>query len=144
MRQTDEGATGYVDDPATGEPALSKIDEGNLTDLAKGLGVPYLHRTADDQGAGIVDRVRIDPGKQSTTSDERSVAGRTELYWYALLGVAALAAWEAAATLAGVLGTRWRRRRTEPRTASSAAGPPRDPAPTPEQTRPPATTGGRR
>lgn len=132
MRQTDEGAVGYVDDPSTGEPALSKLDEGNLQTIAGQLKVPYLHRTADDGAAGIVARVRLDDSARSAASDPRSVAGRLELYWIALLGVAALAAWEAAATLAGVWATR---RRTGPRRGPGDEG---------TTTRPPATTGGRR
>lgn len=133
MRQTDEGADGYVDDPATGEPALSTLDEGNLRTIAGQLKVPYLHRTADDGAAGIVAQVRLTDTAATSGSDARSVAGRIELYWIALLGVAALAAWEAAATLAGVWTTR---RRTGPRGGPGDQGATTD--------RPPATTGGRR
>ncbi|GAA1895852.1 VWA domain-containing protein [Lapillicoccus jejuensis] len=131
MRQTDQGADGYVDDPSTGEPALSRLDESNLQAIARQLKVPYLHRTAADGAAGIVARVRLDDSARSAASDERSVAGRVELYWVALLGLAGLAAWEAAATLAGVWTTR---RRTGSRSGTEQQ---------PPVTRP-ANAGGRR
>lgn len=37
---------GFVQDPATGEPALSRLDDANLRTVAEELGVAYRHRTA--------------------------------------------------------------------------------------------------
>jgi Ca-activated chloride channel family protein len=82
---------GWVIDPATGEPALSRIDESNLHEVAQELGVPYLHRSSPgglaDLAAGWQERFtsRSDGGAE--------IRAQLELGWLlalALLVVAAL------------------------------------------------------
>lgn len=41
---------GYITDPATGQPAISRINEAVLRQVAEQLGVPYAHRTGDGAG----------------------------------------------------------------------------------------------
>ena len=87
--------TGDIVDPSTGQPALSVIDEQELTAIAKQLGVPYQHRIANDGGAGIVDAVQLkELAPLRATDSAEIVGGRSELGWIALLLVALLAAWE--------------------------------------------------
>ena len=118
MKETGTRRDAYITDPSTGRPARSVIDESQLEAIGEQLTVPYLHRTADDKGAGIVDEVRLKELNSLSTSDaSRSVGGRTELYWPFLLGLAALAAWELGASLASV--TRLR----DKKTADARAGP---------------------
>jgi len=103
MKETGTRRDAYITDPSTGRPARSVIDESQLEAIGEQLTVPYLHRTADDKGAGIVDEVRLKELNSLSTSDaSRSVGGRTELYWPFLLALAALAAWELGASLASV------------------------------------------
>ena len=46
MLQTEYGSLDeYIVDPQTGQDAISKIDEVDLTKLGERLGVPYVHRT---------------------------------------------------------------------------------------------------
>ncbi|MDQ6715689.1 MAG: VWA domain-containing protein [Actinomycetota bacterium] len=100
MKETGTRNRGYVLDPTTGRPARSVIDEAELTAIADQLGVPYLHRTADDGAAAVVDAVHLkELGSLRESGDSRGVGGRTELYWAALLLLAALAAWEVGAAL---------------------------------------------
>jgi Ca-activated chloride channel family protein len=88
--------TGDIVDPTTGKPAVSVIDEQELTAIANQLGVPYRHRTSSaDNGAGIVDAVQLkDLAPLRATDSAEIVGGRSELGWVALLLVALLAAWE--------------------------------------------------
>ncbi len=118
---------GYVQDPATGRPALSVIDQRMLGDLAGQLGVPYLHRT---QGAGVEDIVgKVDLSnldKLTPSADGALTGSRLEYYWIPLLGVAALVAWEMGVALAGL----WALRR--PRAVGPAPVPP-TPSPAPRE-----------
>jgi len=103
MKETGTRRDAYITDPSTGRPARSVIDESQLEAIGEQLTVPYLHRTADDKGAGIVDEVRLKELNSLSTSDaSRSVGGRTELYWPFLLALAALAACELGVSLASV------------------------------------------
>ena len=84
----------YIQDPDTGEDALSRIDEDMLRGIADDLGVEYFHRTSrgglDDLAAGIADDA------------ERERAGTREgdrrLYWVAAFGIVGLVLWQLAVT----------------------------------------------
>ena len=109
MAKTGTLEPGDVTVPSTGRPALSVIDEKELNAIANQLGVPYLHRTADDGASAIVDAVRLKDLAPLRESDaQQDVGGRTEFYWIALLAVALLAAWEIGSLLASAaaLGSR--------------------------------------
>ncbi|MEO6997316.1 MAG: vWA domain-containing protein [Terracoccus sp.] len=99
----------YIQDPATGEDARSMISESTLRTMAGQLGVGYLHREAGaDIGAAVagIDLARYG---SSAEIEARKVRSRQELYWPLLLGLAAIAVWEAGAGLAGLSQTRRRR-----------------------------------
>ncbi len=107
MKETGTRKDAYILDPATGQPARSVLDEAQLSAIAEQLGVPYLHRTADDGGAAVVDAVRLkELGTLSGSDDARVLGGRAELYWLLLIAVAVLAGWEAAVALAVVTSVR--------------------------------------
>lgn len=64
--------------------ALSRIDEGRLQQIAGQLGVPYVHRSAGDPVAPMMQDAR--PGDLQTSTRGQpdrngSLAARTELYW---------------------------------------------------------------
>ena len=93
--------TGDIIDPSTGKPAVSVIDEKQLATIAKQLGVPYVHRTTDDGGLGIVGSIQLkELAPLRATESAEIVGGRSELGWIALLLVALLAAWELGALVA--------------------------------------------
>ncbi len=98
---------GDIVDPSTGQPALSVIDEKQLAALATQLGVPYLHRTSDDNGQRIIESVQLkDLAPLRATDSAEIVGGRSELGWVALLLVALLAAWEGGVLIAAASRSR--------------------------------------
>ena len=108
--------TGDIIDPSTGQPAISVIDEKQLSSIAGQLRVPYVHRTRDDGGSGVVEAVRLkELAPLRATDAAEIVGGRSELGWVALLLLAALAAWEL-----GTLVAAASRRRARPVAASAA------------------------
>ncbi|WP_105566799.1 VWA domain-containing protein [Microbacterium halophytorum] len=83
------GGTGeYLEDPSTGEPAVSVIDEEALGAIADDLGVDYAHRAGDPLEPPAV------PEAVTTTSDAATPGSRIELSWIVALVVAALLAIE--------------------------------------------------
>ncbi|HSL38557.1 MAG TPA: VWA domain-containing protein [Arthrobacter sp.] len=70
-------AATYIQDPATGAAAVSRLDEDRLRDLARQLAVPYLHRAAGDAAAPMLQQAA--PGTLVRTGV--ALDGRTELYW---------------------------------------------------------------
>ncbi|MBX9245989.1 VWA domain-containing protein [Actinotalea ferrariae] len=96
----------YIVDDATGEQAVSRIDEAALQAVAEQLGVPYVHRTGPDDVAGLVEG--LDP--EEIASDGRR---DTELWqavtWPLALVVAALLGVEAWTTARGWAPLRRRR-----------------------------------
>lgn len=81
---------GWVVDPATGQPALSRPDEDNLRTVAREIGVPYLHRTEP----GDLEDLTEGWEKFSSEADEEAQSkAKLELTWLlalALLGVVLL------------------------------------------------------
>ena len=76
----------YLADPATGEQALSTIDETNLRTIASQLGVGYLYRAAGEPIAQAVAGIEVEA--PTATPGSPSIAG--ELYWVAAIGLALL------------------------------------------------------
>lgn len=70
-------AATYIQDPATGAAAVSRLDEDRLRDLARQLALPYLHRAAGDAAAPMLQQAT--PGTLLRTGV--ALDGRTELYW---------------------------------------------------------------
>ncbi|MHA7291260.1 VWA domain-containing protein [Arthrobacter sp. MDT3-24] len=86
----DAGA-GYIQDRSsgTGKDALSVIDQGRLQGIAGQLGVPYVHRSAGDPVAPMMQAA--DPGDFQRAPTDADVAGRTEHYWLLAAGAFLLA-----------------------------------------------------
>lgn len=77
---------GYIPDRSggTGRDALSVIGEGRLRQIAGDLGIPYVHRTAGDGAASMLQKA--DPGTLERGEGDTSLEGRTELYWVLAAG----------------------------------------------------------
>lgn len=88
MRRVDAGVDGpgdYLEDPATGERAVSIIDEEALGTIAEQLGVPYVHRTADAEP-----ELPEAPAETTAVADQETPGARTELSWAIGIVVAGL------------------------------------------------------
>lgn len=86
QRSGASGGTGYIQDrtAGNGSDALSVIDEGRLQWIAGQLGIPYVHRSAGDAVAPMMQAA--DPGELERVSGGDGLDGRTELYWIFALG----------------------------------------------------------
>jgi Ca-activated chloride channel family protein len=86
-----DGDAGYIPDRSggTGRDALSVIDEGQLRQIAGDLGIPYVHRSAGDAAAAMLQEAT--PGSLHRGEGDGSVDGRTELYWILAAGAFLLA-----------------------------------------------------
>ena len=94
MKETTfSGAGKYILDPQTGQTAVSKIDEKTLKTAAGQMKVNYMHRTAPGQTIDVPDVSKV----EQRTSDGREE--RSPVLWPAGIALAALAAWEIAATM---------------------------------------------
>lgn len=86
----------FILDPATGEPAISRIDEANLQEVAGLLGIEYQHRTAPGDLTSFADSI----DSESIMMDGRSdVSVYRDFYWPLTWVLAGLLAWEAFALL---------------------------------------------
>lgn len=90
-RSGQDAGAGYIQDrtSGTGNDALSVIDEGRLQGIAGQLGVPYVHRSAGDPVAAMMQAA--DPGDFEGAAADGDVGGRTELYWLLAAGAFLLA-----------------------------------------------------
>ncbi len=81
---------GYIPDRSggTGRDALSVLDEGQLRQIAADLGVTYVHRSAGDTAAPMLQDAN--PGALQREGDN-SLEGRMELYWILAAGAFLLA-----------------------------------------------------
>ena len=91
QRSGQDAGAGYIQDrtSGTGRDALSVIDEGRLQGIAGQLGVPYVHRSAGDPVAPMMQAA--DPGELQRAPADGDVGGRTELYWLLAAGAFLLA-----------------------------------------------------
>jgi Ca-activated chloride channel family protein len=119
-------AATYIQDPATGAAALSRLDEDRLRDLARQLAVPYLHRAAGDTAAAMLQQAT--PGSLERTGV--ALDGRTELYWAPAFAAFLLALRETLLVSGqlrelrpGRRSARWSGRRSDRRTPEDAARP---------------------
>jgi Ca-activated chloride channel homolog len=103
-RSGSDGRAGYIQDRSSGSgrDALSVIDEAKLQWIASQLGVPYVHRSAGDAVAPMMQAA--DPGKLERAPESAGLDGRLELYWIFALGAFPLGLREAF-----VLLRQWRR-----------------------------------
>ncbi|MGO1173430.1 MAG: vWA domain-containing protein [Actinomycetaceae bacterium] len=83
----------YITDDATGEAAVSTIDEANLRTVAEQLGVPYEHRTEPGGAADLV--AGIDVESIARADGRQNVDVYRDVWWPAMYVLVALLAWEA-------------------------------------------------
>lgn len=81
----------------TGRDAVSAMDEGQLRQIAGDLGVPYVHRSAGDAAAPMLQEAK--PGALQRGEGDDSIEGRMELYWILAAGAFLLALREAVLVL---------------------------------------------
>ena len=92
---TDEGGRmnypgqGYLRDTARGEDARSVIDEGNLTAVARDLGLMYVHRRGEDAGDlnRVLERIRRLSMVTALQNGERTGWAETYHYFAAILAL---------------------------------------------------------
>ena len=84
----------FIQDPETGDDAISRIDEEMLRGIADDLGVDYLHRTGTGGLGGLAADIADNAERERTGTRE----GDRRLYWVAAFGVVALVLWQLAIT----------------------------------------------
>ncbi|MFE4079343.1 VWA domain-containing protein [Paenarthrobacter sp. YIM B13468] len=77
MKDTSDTEVRYLQDKGSGEDAVSRIDEGQLQNIASQLQVPYVHRAGSQPTADML--AKAQPGALTPTNDDGP--GRVELYW---------------------------------------------------------------
>lgn len=96
----------YIKDPATGQDAVSRIDENNLRELASVLGVRYAPRNAPSDLSFFADAVDM----ETIIEDGRSeVAVRRDVYWpfvWLIVGLLVFEAFDAARAIREMRGSR--------------------------------------
>lgn len=100
----------YIQDPGTGEDALSRLDEQTLRSLASQLGLPYVHRSAGAPVDEALATVDLDRFGTSEELERERLRGREELYWLLLVGLALVGAWEVGTAASALWDSRSRRR----------------------------------
>ena len=88
----------WVTDPDTGQPGVSKMDEGNLKDIADEMGGTYLKVDASDTMTAGLSAKTSDTWKMTNTRKERTRV--TPVVWPIAIAAALLLAWEAGAQFA--------------------------------------------
>ena len=109
----DDGQARYITDPATGQDALSRIDEQNLETIADQLGVGYEPSADGDVAAAVAG---IDVG--DVMVQEGRLSGPVEFYWIFAIPLGLLAIRELIAAEAAILATKRRDRVAHPRARS--------------------------
>lgn len=103
----------YIQDPQTGEDALSRLDEEMLRTIGSQLGLPYAHRAAGSPVDEALDGVDLGRFGTSEEIERERLRGRTELYWPLLVGLGLIGAWELGAAASALVLAR--RRKGAPR-----------------------------
>lgn len=81
----------WIIDPKTNEPALSKLDEEQLRQVADDLGITYVHRVEPTSLENIIDEVSID---EAASDGRRDAVMHTGVFWVGGLLLGVLFAWE--------------------------------------------------
>ncbi|WP_306233633.1 vWA domain-containing protein [Agrococcus beijingensis] len=98
----------YVQDPAGGGDAISRIDQGQLRTIADQLGVSYLQRAP---GLPLADALGPMAALEGAADLDRTEQARLEFAWVLGIPIALLLAWEALSlarslrSTRGILGT---------------------------------------
>ncbi len=82
----------YIEDPSTGEPAVSVLDETSLRQVAAELAIPYERRNAPDPVDDLVSGIDV---SEIASDGRRDVTTYADVYWPAAVFLALLLAWEA-------------------------------------------------
>ena len=114
---------GWLVDPSTGKPAVSVIDESQLSALAQQLGVPYVHRSPGDGVDAVLGQVDLSGLDRVSAGEDGPLSGsREEFYWIALLAVAGFVAVEVGVALTRLWGLRRRRPAAGDKAGPAAVG----------------------
>lgn len=70
--------------------ALSRIDEGNLEEIAGDMGVPYIHMTRQSAMEDTIESIMAEIMATAEMEYEDDTIGRTETYYYFLIPLLAL------------------------------------------------------
>ena len=81
----------WIIDSRTQEPAISKLDESQLRQVAEDLGLPYQHRFDSSSLQELIDDIDIDDASSDGRRDAIVYRG---VYWIGAFLLAALLAWE--------------------------------------------------
>ncbi|ROR72693.1 vWA domain-containing protein [Bogoriella caseilytica] len=82
----------WIIDPATDEPAISRLDEANLQRVAEEMGLPYRHRHAPEPLDDAVTAIDIE---EIAEDGRRDVETYRDVTWPFALLLVGLAGWEA-------------------------------------------------
>lgn len=82
----------FITDPATGQPAISRLDEAQLRTVAADLGIRYERRNAPESLTHLVQDINVD---EIAADGRRDIRFYRDVYWPAAVVLALLLAWEA-------------------------------------------------
>lgn len=103
----DDTGVFYIQDFATGDDAVSIVDEGNLGAIADQLGVPYSHRTRPTSLATVLGGIEVG----DVTIEDGTPDSPIEYYWLLAIPLGLLAMLEMAGIGGALLDLRPGRRR---------------------------------
>ncbi|WP_430593390.1 vWA domain-containing protein [Humidisolicoccus flavus] len=103
IETTISGNGGYIQDPATGTDALSKIDVGALETIADQLGISFLQRSAN---VDVEDTLSAMASGTATANLDSFEEARLDLYWVFAAPLFLLIVWELAAVLRSLRSVR--------------------------------------
>ena len=96
----------YLKDPATGEDAVSVLDETTLQAIGSQLGLAYVNRTADRSLSSALSGVDLARFGTDPELERERLRTRLELYWPLLLALGLIAAWEVGSAVGALAGAR--------------------------------------
>ncbi len=82
----------YYDDNYKQKLAISKIDEGNLKNIASDLGVDYIHMTKQSQINGVIKSIQSQVNNLELQEDTESKEGYKDTYYWAVIALVILLA----------------------------------------------------
>ncbi|MDR2508828.1 MAG: VWA domain-containing protein [Candidatus Ancillula sp.] len=58
----------YIMDPTTGQEAISKLQDESLKSIAKNIGIPYVHRSAEQSIRNLANKIHADTWNESASA----------------------------------------------------------------------------
>ena len=80
------------------KPAISKIDENNLKEIAEEMGISYVHMTETDEIDPVLKEIMENLDTTLTEDKEEELFGAKDIYIYFAIPLLLMLAWEAALT----------------------------------------------